>query len=97
MNLWILHISRGSLLKRACERTDFFCALGVEQNPTQLDDFCRVLGDKHTMLVARSSHVDDNIAVEVGLWTRVIRHCDVLFLLLFTACSGGGFRCCTMH
>lgn len=38
--------------------------LGVEQDPAQLDDFCRVLGHIDTMLVAGGSYVDDDVAIE---------------------------------
>lgn len=38
--------------------------LGVEQDPAQLNDFCRVLGHIDTVLVAGGGYVDDKVAVE---------------------------------
>ena len=60
--------------------TDLFRTLRIEQNPAELNDFSRVLGDKNAVLVTGSSDVDDHIAVQVGFWTRVVCHgaCSLL-------------------
>lgn len=38
--------------------------LGVEQDPAQLNDFCRVLCHVDTVLVAGRGYVDDDVAIK---------------------------------
>lgn len=40
--------------------------LGVEQDPSKLDDLGRVLGNVDAVLVAGSCNMDDDVAVEVA-------------------------------
>jgi hypothetical protein len=43
-----------------------FARLCVEENPTKLNDFCRVFGYVDAVLVAGRGYVDDDVSVEVG-------------------------------
>lgn len=67
----------GSKKKRlkSCGCIYLVTVLGIQQNPTKLDDFCRVLGDIDTMLVTRRGHMDDHIAVDVAAWSLRGSHC----------------------
>lgn len=49
-------------------------SLCIYQDPPDLNDLGRILGDIHPVFVAGRGHVDDNIAVNVqGSW-RESRH-----------------------
>ena len=48
--------------------------IGVEKNPSEFNDFSRVLGDIDTVLIARRSNMDHNIAINVELRRLLGRH-----------------------
>lgn len=59
------------------DRRYLVTALGVEQDPSQLDDFGRVLGDIDPMLVTGGGDVNDDISIEVRLLSLVVGRCHL--------------------
>jgi hypothetical protein len=41
----------------------FFAAFGVEEDPTQLNDLCRILGDVDAVFIAGGCHMNYYVAV----------------------------------
>jgi hypothetical protein len=48
------------------DSTNLVARLAIEQDPSQLDYFGRVLSHIYTVLIAGSSHVNDDVTVEFG-------------------------------
>lgn len=54
----------------------FFAVLRVEQDPTKLNDFGRVLGHVDTMLITGGGYMDNYVAVDVATLGLRGRHID---------------------
>lgn len=49
-------------------------ALGVQQNPSELDDLGRVLGHVHSVFITRRGNMYDHVTVQLGLLAGTVRH-----------------------
>ena len=62
--------------------------IGIEQDPAKFDDFGRILCNIHSMFIAGGGHMDDNIAVEVGLLALGRRHLSCWYVLVLVRLFG---------
>ena len=62
--------------------------VGIEQDPAKLDDFGRILCNIHPMFIAGGSHMDDNIAVKVGLLPLGRSHLSCWYVLVLVRLFG---------
>lgn len=57
--------------------TYLLAILRIQQQPANLDDLGRVLCHVYTMLITSRGHMNDQVAVDVGLWCLTGGHGDV--------------------
>jgi hypothetical protein len=56
------------------KETHLVTGFAVQQDPSELDYFCRILCDINAMFIAGCRHMNDHVSVKLGHWRG--RGCD---------------------